>query len=431
MEKLRRIVEERRGTIGIIGLGHTGLYLANEFRQVNFKVIGFDIDAQKIKMLEQGEAYLPFFSPQALFASLNDKTFVPTTDENTLKAADVIIVSVPTPLTPQRTPDLSYLKKAVRTIAKVLHKDQLIIIQSTSFPGTTEEIILPMLEEGGLKVGKDFCLAYVPEREDAGNPTVILSQIPRIIGGVTPTCLELAELLYENITVKIHLCSSTRIAEATKTFENAYRLINIAFVDEMKITFDLMGINMWEVIEAASTKPFGFTTFFPGPGIGGECIPVDPLYLAWKAKEFSGPTTMIETASHINIKTSSYVVQKVIDALNHHKKSLNGAKILILGVAFKRDVSDVRESPALRIIPPLQKQGATVHYNDPLVPRLPPLGMESIPLEEERMHEFDCVVILTDHHHYDWNWICKHSQLIVDTRNATSGVPHREKKVTL
>lgn len=426
MEKLLHKIVEREAVIGILGLGYTGLSLAHEFGKEGFKVIGFDIDASKITKLQHKETYLPFLPHDHLFELIDEKRFIPTANSKDLLETDIKIIAVPTPLNAARQPDLSYLRSAAKTVAQSLRQEQLVVLQSTTYPGTTEEEVLPLLEkESGFKVGKDIYLAYVPEREDAGNPQSVLSQIPRLCGGITRHCLCLAKTLYEYITVKVHPCSSPKIAEAAKAYENTFRLINIAFVDEMKIAFDAMGIDIWEVIEASSTKPFGFYPFYPGPGIGGECIPVDPIYLSWRAKQFDARTVMIETASEINLLTSEYFVQKIAAALKAHQKSLNQAKILLLGVAFKKDVSDIRESPALRILDSLKKKGARVSYHDPLVPSLPTYQLDSIPLDEGTLKSYDCVVITTDHSFYDWKWVCEHSPLIIDTRNATRKLNRR------
>jgi UDP-N-acetyl-D-glucosamine dehydrogenase len=504
-EDLLHKIVEKEAVIGIIGLGYTGLSLAHDFGNEGFKIVGYDIDATKIETLKKRETYLPFMPHGQLFSLLDEKRFKPTSDPNDLSVADVIIISVPTPLNAKRQPDISYILKACHTLAAAikrqpayatqgsghftaesgltrishtfsdsshtLHDDlavqmgeavllehcphpseqqsqsaerrsvqkkceksrlkpRLIVLQSTTYPGTTEEEVLPLLErETDFKIGNEIFLAHVPEREDAGNPHAVLNQIPRICGGVTRKCMLLAKTLYEHITVRVYPCSSARIAEATKIYENTFRLINIAFVDEMKMVFDQMGINLWEVIQAASTKPFGFTAFYPGPGIGGECIPVDPLYLAWRAKKMGIATTMIDTASIINTKTSEYVVEKIAKALT---KKLQGAKILMLGVAFKRDVGDIRESPALRIMEILKQKGAEVCYHDYFVPKLAVFNQESISLNEKILKEVDCTVIITDHSRYDWLWICQNSQLIVDTRNATKDVDrHLRKKVVL
>lgn len=418
MESLIKKIDEKNATIAIIGLGYTGLSLAHDFGSKGFQVIGYDIDTSKIEKLKNKENYLSFLPLENLFHLIEEKKIIPTSKPEELKKADVKIISVPTPLNAKRQPDITFLKKAIQTVASYLEKEQLIVIQSTTFPGTTEELALSLIESlTHLKVGKDFSLAYVPERENAGNSKMILSQIPRICGGITPICTKLAMHLYEHITIKVYPCSSAKIAEAAKAFENTYRLINIAFVNEMKIAFDLMGINIWEVIEASSTKPFGFMPFYPGPGIGGECIPVDPVYLIWQAKKYDATTSMIEKALEINVKTSHYIVQKIEKTLDSVKKKIKKAKIFILGVAFKKDVGDIRESPALKIIPLLQQKGAIVNYNDPYVPDF--LNLSSIPLEEERLKEQDCLVIISDHSLYDWEWICEKSQLIIDTRNAT------------
>ncbi len=451
MDDLLHKIGEKEAVVGIIGLGYTGLSLAHDFGTEGFKVIGYDIDTSKIEALKQRQSYLPFMPHGQLFYLLDEERFIPTSDPNDLASADVFIISVPTPLNKQRQPDISYIQKACHTIASAMKRQpayatarvrnnsarpepemlppRLVILQSTTYPGTTEEEVLPILEqETGLKAGVDFYLAHVPEREDAGNPSAILNQIPRICGGVTSKCTQLAKALYEHITVRVYPCPTARIAEATKIYENTFRLINIAFVDEMKMVFDKMGIDIWEVIKAASTKPFGFTAFYPGPGIGGECIPVDPLYLAWAARKLGIETTMINNASLINLKTSEYVVEKITSALDTQHKKLQGAKILILGVAFKKDVGDIRESPGLRIIEMLQKNGAVVTYHDYFVPKLPALNMESIVLNEKTLAEADCVVIITDHSQYDWTWVCKNSPLILDTRNATKNLDHHLRK---
>jgi UDP-N-acetyl-D-glucosamine dehydrogenase len=439
MENLLHKIIEKEATIGIIGLGHTGLSLAHDFGTEGFKIIGFDIDDTKIETLHKRQSYLPFLPLGHLFLLLDEKRFIPSSDPEALTGADIIIISVPTPLNAERQPDISFIVKAAHTAAAAIKKrvpayaakngknfeendnsEKLVILQSTTYPGTTEEEVLPILEnESGLKIGVDLFLAHVPEREDAGNPMAVLTQIPRICGGITRKCLILAKTLYEHITIKVHPCSSARVAEATKAYENTFRLINIAFVDEMKIAFDKMGIDIWDVIEAASTKPFGFTAFYPGPGIGGECIPVDPLYLAWRAKKFNAATSLIETASQINIKASEYVVERISEALSKKHKQLKDSRILILGVAFKKDVGDIRESPALRIIHYLKEKGADVSYHDYFVPKLPQLNLSSISLSEQALSSFDATIIAADHSRYDWTWICQNSQLILDTRNAT------------
>jgi UDP-N-acetyl-D-glucosamine dehydrogenase len=422
-------IETKQATIGILGLGHTGLFLANEFRQVGFPLIGYDIDAARIEKLKRKENYLPFFDPQSLFNSIDTQQFIPTHDPSVLSRADILIISVPTPLNKQRMPDLTILEGAAAIVVSVVRNGQLIVMQSTSYPGTSEEIFIKAIEKKGMKVGYDFFFAHVPEREDAGNPQVVLSKVPRIAGGMTPECLNLAKRLYEEITIRVVPCSSIRIAEATKVFENSFRLINIAFVDELKVVFDRMNLDIWEIIEAASTKPFGFTPFYPGPGIGGECIPVDPIYLSWKAKEFQANTLLIDLAIDVNTKAYKYVIQKVFLSLNERLKCLKGSKIIVLGVAFKKNVTDTRESPALKIIPILKEVGATVIYHDALVPEIPFLQLKSTDLSETLLKEVDCVLIITDHDYYNWEWICENSQLIIDTRNATRSLKQYQHKI--
>lgn len=429
MKNIEEKIRSKTAIIGVIGLGHTGLALANEFGTVGFKIIGYDIIEKKIQMLLNKESYLPFLPLPFLFSLLEDKRFIPTSDPAYLKEADVIIISVPTPLNEKRAPDLTFITKAGQALAPLLQKGQLVVLQSTSFPGTTEEVLLPVLEEGSkLRAGSDFLLAYVPEREDPGNPSCVLSKIPRIMAGTTPHATQVTHDLYKHITDKIHICSSPRVAEAAKAFENTYRLINIAFVDEMKMVFDRMNINCWEVIEAASTKPFGFTAFYPGPGIGGECIPVDPVYLSWKAETFHISTTMINNAILINEQISAYIIEKIISLLSQKGKKSQGANVFIIGVAFKPDLSDCRESPALKIMPVLKEKGVHLSYNDPFVPTLEHLGLVSEELTEDAFKKADCVVIITNHTQYNWQWICEHSSCLLDTRNACKDVSKEYKK---
>lgn len=454
MDRLLRKIIEKRATIGIIGLGHTGLRLSNEFGIEGFKIIGFDIDTTKIQTLQERKSYLPFLPMGFLFCMMDEKRFLPTADVEQLSEADVIIISVPTPLNNERLPDLSYVKSAAQFAAAALQKkaslvtvasngmhrrlgdredQQLIILQSTSYPGTTEEEVLPIFQKTGLQLGADFFLAHVPEREDAGNPNFVANQVPRICGGMTPQCALLTKALFEHITVKVHICPSIKVAEAAKTYENSYRFINIAFVDEMKIAFDKMDINIWDVIEASSTKPFGFTAFYPGPGIGGECIPVDPIYLSWKAKQYDAPMGMIEYAEKVNRKITEHVVETAENALlKKQGKGLKSSSILLLGVAFKGDVGDIRESPSLRLIDLLQKKGALISYHDYFVSKINSPPMESIALNEKTLGLFDCVIIVSNHSRYDWSWICEHSQLVIDTRNATKRLtPRLKEKVIL
>ena len=421
---LEKKIMKREARIGIIGLGYVGLPLVKTFLNNGFKVIGFDTDDRKVALLNQGKSYIKHVTGKDLKPFLLKKIFQATKDFRTLADVDVIIICVPTPLDAHKNPDLSFVLKTTRVISENLRKGQLIVLESTTYPGTTEEEMLPILEEGGREVGRDFHLAYSPERENPGDKIYTTSKIPKIVGGVTPSCKRITKALYDQIVVKTIPVSSPRVAEASKLLENIFRSVNIALVNEMKMIFERMDIDIWEVVEAASTKPFGFMPFFPGPGYGGHCIPVDPFYLAWKAKEVDYPTKFIELAGEINTLMPYYVVSKTIEALNERGKSIKGARILVLGIAYKRDIDDQRESPSLKIINLLQKKGAIVSYNDPYVPQsfghrdYPGLKLKSVRLSEKKLKEFDAVVIATDHSRYDYEWIVKNSFLVIDTRNA-------------
>lgn len=421
---LEKKIKKREARIGIIGLGYVGLPLVKTFLNKGFKVIGFDTDDRKVALLNQGKSYIKHVTGKDLKPFLLKKIFQATKDFRTLADVDVIIICVPTPLDAHKNPDLSFVLKTTRVISENLRKGQLIVLESTTYPGTTEEEMLPILEEGGREVGRDFHLAYSPERENPGDKVYTTSKIPKIVGGVTPSCKRITKALYDQIVVKTIPVSSPRVAEASKLLENIFRSVNIALVNEMKMIFERMDIDIWEVVEAASTKPFGFMPFFPGPGYGGHCIPVDPFYLAWKAKEVDYPTKFIELAGEINTLMPYYVVSKTIEALNERGKSIKGARILVLGIAYKKDIDDQRESPSLKIISLLQKKGAIVSYNDPYVPQsfghrdYPGLKLKSVRLSEKKLKEFNAVVIATDHSRYDYEWIVKNSFLVIDTRNA-------------
>jgi len=421
---LENKIKNKKSIIGVIGMGYVGLPLVKTFLNKGFGVVGFDIDEKKVLMLNKGKSYIKHVTAEELKGFLNKKKFQATADFAALERVDVIIICVPTPLDAHNNPDLSFVLKTTETISEKLRKGQLVILESTTYPGTTEEEILPLLEAGGLKVGKDFFLAYSPERENPGDKVYTTEKIPKVVGGVTPECSRVAKTLYDQIIKKTVPVSSPKVAEATKIMENVFRSVNIAMVNEMKMIFDRMGIDVWEVIQAASTKPFGFMPFFPGPGYGGHCIPVDPFYLAWKAKEVDQPTKFIELAGEINIFMPYYVVTKTIEALNENGKSIKGAKILILGLAYKEDIDDQRESPSLKIISLLKKHGAEVSYNDPYVPQAsgyrdyPGLVLESVELTGSILKASDAVVIVTAHSDYDFNWIAKNASLIIDTRNA-------------
>lgn len=425
--KIIEKIKKRTAGVGIIGLGYVGLPLVKEFVKAGFYVTGFDIDTQKVALLKEGETYIKHI-PSGVIAGINStERFVPTTDFSRLKKIDCIIICVPTPLNQYREPDLTYVFETTRTIAKYLRKNQLVVLESTTYPGTTDEDMRNILEESGLRAGKDFFLAYSPEREDPGNPDFSTGRIPKVVGGYTPDCLKAVKALYDTVVVKTIPVSSIRVAESAKLFENIFRAVNIALVNELKMLFDRMGISIWEVIETASSKPFGFMPFYPGPGLGGHCIPIDPFYLTWKAREYDFHTKFIELAGEINALMPYYVVNKIVDALNARGKGIKGAKILIIGLAYKKDVDDVRESPSLKLIELLMKKGAVVGYNDPYVPKTHRMRrydfrMSSVPITGNNLKKYDCAVISTNHSSYDYESIVRHSRLVVDTRNATAGI---------
>lgn len=426
-EELIQKIITREAIVGVIGLGYVGLPLVKTFLLNGFQVVGFDVDQQKIDCLRRGESYIKYFPGSELKPFLTKGNFQPTTDFQKLSQVEIIIICVPTPLDAHRNPDLSYVLKTTRTVAEYLRPGQLIVLESTTYPGTTEEEMKPILEETGLVVGQDFFLAYSPERENPGDTRYTTDKIPKVVGGVTPACLKVAQTLYDQIVVKTVPVSSCRVAEATKLLENIFRSVNIALVNELKMIFERMGIDVWEVIEAASTKPFGYMPFYPGPGYGGHCIPVDPFYLTWKAKEVDYSTKFIELAGEINTQMPYYVVDRTIEALNDRGKAIRGAKILVLGVAYKKDVDDQRESPSLKIIQILQRKGAQVSYHDPYVPHCfghrdyPDLDLWSEELNESLLRKMDAVIVATDHSVYDFDWIVAQASLIIDTRNAIRG----------
>ncbi len=418
-------IEGKTAKIGVIGLGYVGLPLAIEFTRAGFYVMGFDIDPQKAEMLEEGKSYISYIPSEKIKELVEKHSFIPTTDFSKLKDVDCIIICVPTPLNKNREPDLSYVFNTTRTIAKYLRQGQLVVLESTTYPGTTDEDMRAILEGTGLKAGEDFYLAYSPEREDPNNKDFSTATIPKVVAGYTKQCLEAAKTLYDSLGIKTVAVSSTKAAEATKLLENIYRAVNIALVNELKMLFDRMGIDIWEVVEAAKTKPFGFQAFYPGPGLGGHCIPIDPFYLTWKAREYDFQTKFIELAGEINTYMPYYVVQKTVDALSERGIPIKDARILILGLAYKKDVDDTRESPSLKLIELFLARGAKVDYNDPYIPRTRQMRqydfrMESVPLTEDNLASYDCMVIATNHSTYDYGFIVRHSKLIVDTRNATA-----------
>jgi UDP-N-acetyl-D-glucosamine dehydrogenase len=398
--------------------------------KAGYSAIGFDLDDEKIRLLQMGKTYIKHIPDEVIRPLKKHDNFVATADFSLLKKADCIVICVPTPLGKHHEPDLSYVLDTTRTIAKYLRKGQLVVLESTTYPGTTDQEMRPILEQKGLKAGRDFHLAFSPEREDPNNKDYSTSTIPKVVGGYTPSCLETARALYDSIVVKTVTVSSTRAAEATKLLENIYRSVNIAMINELKMIFDRMDIDIWEVIDAAKTKPFGFQAFYPGPGLGGHCIPIDPFYLTWKAREHGYHTKFIELAGEINTHMPYYVVEKVVDALNARKKTIRASRILVLGLAYKKDIDDTRESPSLKLIELLMAKGALVDFNDPYIPRTKKMRMydlkkNSVPLTKESLRKYDCVVIATDHSIYDYKMIVTNAALIVDTRNATKGLKNK------
>ena len=434
LDQLKQKIEQRQARVGIIGLGYVGLPLALLYSEQKFRVTGFDIDARKVETLAKGGSYIYRIVPEEIHAA-QANGFSATADFSQLTAMDAIIICVPTPLNEYHEPDLSFITNTTHAIAPHLRAGQLVVLESTTYPGTTEEVMVPILEKENkqrLKAARsaslgpdEFLVAFSPEREDPGNTTVARRDIPKVVGGLSPQASELASVFYGSIFNRTVLVSSPAAAEMTKLLENIYRCVNIALVNELKLLCLRMGIDIWEVIEAASTKPFGFHPFYPGPGLGGHCIPVDPFYLSWKAKEWDFRTRFIELAGEINTNMPYHVLASVTGALNSHKKSVNGARVLVLGFAYKKDIDDLRESPSLTIIELLQKQGAQVSYHDPYFPfigRGRKYDLQMKCAELKNLGEYDCVVIVTDHSDYDFQRIVQEAQLVVDTRNATRGI---------
>jgi UDP-N-acetyl-D-glucosamine dehydrogenase len=425
--KLLSKIESATVRVGIIGLGYVGLPLARAFAERGIAVLGFDVDPAKIAKIERGQSYIGHI-PDAMIRQMREQGFEATRSFERLDEPDAIIICVPTPLTEAREPDLTYIIESAQAIAARLRPGQLVVLESTTYPGTTREVVLPLLTARGLEPGRDFFLAFSPEREDPGNPQFSAPTIPKVVGGLEAASLELAAALYSKVIVKVVSVSSPEVAEACKILENTYRAINIALVNELKMLYDRMGINVWEVIEAAKSKPFGFQAFYPGPGLGGHCIPIDPFYLTWVARKHGLATRFIELAGEINTAMPAYVVSKVSDALNEDGKPVKGSKITLLGMAYKKDVDDPRESPGFELMDLLLHKGAVVSYNDPHIPVLPPmrhyphLKMASQELTPEYLRSQDCLVVATDHSAYDWNWIAEHASLIIDTRNAMQNV---------
>jgi len=430
----KKKVEEKSHYVGIIGLGYVGLPLAREFCIGGAKVLGFDVNTAMVNKVNRGKSPIKHIPNSHLTDMISTGRFKATDKMNQLGKPDTLLICVPTPLTENREPDMFYVEETCKTIAKYLRKGQLVVLESTTYPGTTRELMLPILESSGLKAGKDFYMAYSPEREDPGNKNFRTSTIPKVVGGLDKPSLDMALDVYSCAIETLVPVDSCEIAEAAKIVENTYRCVNIAMVNELKQLFDRMGIDVWEVIRAASTKPFGFKAFYPGPGLGGHCIPIDPFYLTWKARQYGMATRFIELAGEINTEMPHYVVTRTMDALNDKKKSLKGSKVLVLGLAYKKDIDDVRESPSLELIELLKEKGAKVDYNDPYIPQTHKqrdydLQMKSKNLTEKMLKTYDVAVIATDHSDYDYKWIVKNSQMVVDTRNATADVKKGRKKI--
>jgi UDP-N-acetyl-D-glucosamine dehydrogenase len=433
MNLLQRI-EAKKAKIGVVGLGYVGLPLLMEFVEQGFQTEGFDIDEKKVNILNKGESYIKHIADDRIKKVIETNLFEATSDFSRIKDVDCIIICVPTPLTKHREPDISYIENTAATLAEHIRKDQLIVLESSTYPGTTEEVLKPILERSGLKGDKDFWVAFSPEREDPNNPDFNTRTIPKVIGANSNISRQLVKALYDQIIIKTVPVSSSQAAEATKLLENIFRSVNIALVNEMKMILDKMNLDVWEVIEAAKTKPFGFMPFYPGPGLGGHCIPIDPFYLTWKAREFEMNTRFIELAGEINTNMPYWVVNKLIDALNTAGKSLKGSKILVLGAAYKKDIDDPRESPSFKLMELILDKGGQVDYNDPYIPELPHMRMydikrKSIDLTAQNLAKYDCVLISTNHSSYDMEFIVKHAQLIVDTRNATGMVKSGRNKI--
>jgi UDP-N-acetyl-D-glucosamine dehydrogenase len=425
IELLERI-EARTAKVAIVGLGYVGLPLAETFAWGGYPVLGFDIDRRKIEHLRNGRSYIGHICSQRVTELVGTGRFDAAADPDRLAEVDVVVICVPTPLNENREPDLSCIADTGRMLCPHLRPGQLVVLESTTYPGTTEELLQPILEESGLRAGVDFFLGYSPEREDPGNLDFATRNIPKVVGGINYASCELAVALYEPVVDGVVPVSSMRVAEACKILENTYRAVNIALVNELKGVFHAMNIDVWEVIEAAKTKPFGFQPFYPGPGLGGHCIPIDPFYLTWVARKYGVNTRFIELAGEVNTAMPGFVVKRIGEALNEHGKPYKGSRVCVLGVAYKKDVDDPRESPAFAILELLEQRGAVVSYSDPHIPALPRMRRHSIQLASQPLTEFflsqqDCVVIVTDHSAFDFEWIVRHAPLIVDTRNATAG----------
>lgn len=442
--RLKKKIETKEASISVIGLGYVGLPLATGFAQAGFHVTGIDLDERKVDAINHGISYISDVSSDQVHELTQKERLQATLDQGQLSNADVIFICVPTPFTKTKDPDLSYIESAVDMIRQHLREGQLIVLESTTFPGTTEEIVQPRLEKTGMQVGKEFFLSFSPERVDPGNKDFNAHNTPKVVGGITSRCLDLAGALYSGVIDEqfVHLVSSTKVAEMTKLLENTFRSVNIALVNELALLCHRMGIDVWEVIDAAATKPFGYMPFYPGPGVGGHCIPIDPYYLSWKAKEYEFDTKFIQLAADINNQMPLEVVYRISDALNERKRAINGAKILAIGASFKKDISDSRYSPAIRVMDLLLSREANLDYYDPYVNRIDfskhedvkfskHIVLTSIDLDYERLEEYDCVVILVDHSQLNYAQLAKRAKLIIDTRNVLKDVSERDNIIKL
>ncbi len=433
--QLMEQIANRTATVGVMGLGYVGLPLIDAFQRAGFPTLGFDIDPKKADALNRGQSYIAHIPSESIRKWREGKKFEATTDFERLDEPDVILICVPTPLNESRDPDLQFIESTARAIAGRLRPGQLVVLESTTYPGTTRDVVLPILATSGLEIGRDYFLAFSPEREDPGNKHFSARTIPKVVGGIDAPSLDLADKLYASAVTTTVRVSNCEIAEACKILENTYRSVNIAMVNELKVLFQRLGIDVWEVIDAAKTKPFGFQAFYPGPGLGGHCIPIDPFYLSWLARKHESSTKFIELAGEINTSMPEYVVNRVSEALNHFGKPVRNSRIGVLGVAYKKDIDDPRESPSFKLIELLLKRGAQVSYSDPHVPTLPDMRhfelprLTSEPLTPEYLASLDCTLIATDHSAFQWPDIVRYSQVVVDTRNACKGITQGREKI--
>jgi len=431
---LREKIATRSALVGVIGIGYVGLPLAVEKAKVGYGVVGYDRNANRVAQVNTGSSYIRDVPDGDLAQVVANRQLCASADFSTLGRCDVLVICVPTPLTPNKEPDISHIREVGAEIARQLRPGQLVCLESTTYPGTTEEVLLPLLAATGLIVGKDYFVAFSPERVDPGNKRYTTRNTNKVVGGVTAACLSMAADFYQQTIIDVLRVSSPRVAEMTKVFENTFRAVNIALVNEMALLCDRMNIDIWEVMDAAATKPFGIMRFNPGPGVGGHCIPVDPFYLAWKARQYNFHTRFIELAGEINNHMPYFVREKLARTLNQRSRPLKGSKILMLGLAYKKDIPDWRESPALRVLELLADHEAVVDYHDPLVPSFVDergVARNSVPLDAARLSEADCVLITTDHSNVDWEFVVRHAEVVVDTRNATKHVMHRRDKIVL